>query len=80
MVVTEVHAQIACSVLLYVLCECHQHAVHTGFSSPLLAGLPLPGSQAHHPMFRLRDFDKSLCMQAESLTYFLTSEQSKHVQ
>lgn len=30
--------------------------------------------------FSLRDFDKSRCMQAESLTYFLMSEQYKCIQ
>lgn len=46
--------------------------VHAALSSP-----DSPSRQPGSTEFSLRDFDKSLCMQAESLTHFLMNEYCK---
>lgn len=63
------------------LCSFQLHAVSpactTPRENPLFSSLMVAYGLAP---FSLRDFDKSQCMQAESLTYFLMSEQYKCIQ
>lgn len=63
-----------CFFFFFPVLLCHyQHSCGT-----LLAPLRIPPlRQPDSPEFSLRDFDKSLRMQAESLTYFLMSEYCK---